>query len=123
LSHIVEIQTEVRDAAAVRAACSRLGLADPVEETTRLFSGEATGLAVQLKGWRFPVVCDTKSGQVRFDNYGGRWGDQQQLDGFLQTYAVEKTRIEACKQGHSVTEQSLTDGSIRLTINLGGTSA
>ena len=27
MSHIVSIQTEIRDAAAVRAACKRLGLA------------------------------------------------------------------------------------------------
>jgi hypothetical protein len=30
LSHIVTIKTEVRDAAAVRAACRRLGLTEPV---------------------------------------------------------------------------------------------
>jgi hypothetical protein len=46
MSHTVTIKTEVRDAAAVRAACHRLGLADPVEGTTRLYGGEASGLAV-----------------------------------------------------------------------------
>jgi hypothetical protein len=34
----------------------------------------------------------------------------------LQSYAVEKTRLEARKRGHSVTEQQLQDGSIRLQI-------
>jgi hypothetical protein len=28
--------------------------------------------------------------------------------------------IEARRQGHTVTEQSLADGSIKLTINIGG---
>ena len=41
---------------------------------------------------------------------------EQQLDRFLQAYAVEKARIEARKKGHAVTEQSLADGSIKLTI-------
>ena len=51
MSHIVQIQTQIKDAAAVRAACQRLGLPAPVQGTTKLFSGEATGLAVQLSAW------------------------------------------------------------------------
>jgi len=43
LSHIVIIKTEVRDAEAVRDACKRLGLTEPVQGTARLFEGEATG--------------------------------------------------------------------------------
>jgi hypothetical protein len=57
---------------------------------------------------------------VRYDNYNGRWGEQAQLDRFLQAYAVEKAKIEARKRGHTVTEQSLTDGSIKLTVSVGG---
>lgn len=120
MSHIVTIKTEIRDPAAVRAACKRLRLQDPVSGKTRLFSGEVNGLAVQLPNWRYPVVCDTASGQVRFDNYHGRWGDQRQLDRFLQAYACEKAKIEARKKGHVVTEQALADGSIKLTIQLNG---
>lgn len=41
MSHIVEIQTEVRDLAAAHAACQRLRLEPPIEDQTRLFSGEA----------------------------------------------------------------------------------
>ena len=48
------------------------------------------------------------------------WGDQNQLDRFLQGYAVEKAKLEARKKGHTVTEQSLEDGSVKLTINIGG---
>ena len=65
MSHIVSIKTETRDAAAVQAACQRLGLPQPVQGITRLFSGEATGLAVQLPEWVYPVVCETTSGQVK----------------------------------------------------------
>ena len=79
-----------------------------------------TGLAVQLPNWRFPVVCDTATGQVRYDNYGGQWGDQARLNHFLQAYAVERARLEARRRGHTVSEQSLADGSIKLTIRVGG---
>ena len=120
MSHIVQIKTEVRDGIAVQAACQRLGLEAPVLGTVTLFATEATGLLVRLTGWIYPVVFDTRSGQVRFDNYGGRWGEQAQLDRFLQAYAVEKATLEARRKGHTVTEQTLDNGSIKLTVTVGG---
>lgn len=80
MSHIVTIKTEARDAEAVRLARRRLGLAEPVHQTVRLFSGQATGLAVRLPGWTYQVVCDPATGQVHYDNSSGRWGEQARLD-------------------------------------------
>ena len=120
MSHIVQIQTEVRDPTAVAAACRRLTLPEPVHGTAALFSGEAAGLLVKLPNWLYPVCIDTASGTMKFDNYGGSWGDQEHLDKFMQAYAVEKAAIEARKKGYAVTEQALTDGSIRLTVQVGG---
>jgi hypothetical protein len=122
LSHIVTVTTEVRDPAAVRAACRRLGLPEPVHGTAQLFSGEATGLLVKLPDWLYPAVIHVETGQVQFDNYGGTWGGQEHLDRFLQRYALEKAAIEARKRGHNVVEQALADGSIKLTITVGGGS-
>jgi hypothetical protein len=123
LSHIVVIKTEGRDAAAVRAACQRLRLPEPVQGTTKLFSGKVTGLAVQLPEWTYPIVCDLASGQLKFDNFLGRWGDPAQLDRFLQAYAVERARAEARRRGHAVTEAQLPDGSIKLVIQVNGGAA
>ena len=120
MSHIVEIKTQVKDATAVRAGCNRLRLPLPIHGTHRLFSGQATGLGVQLPDWKYMVVCDLASGELKYDNYNGRWGEQQHLDSFLQAYAVEKSMLEARRQGHSVTESQLSDGSVKLTINVGG---
>jgi hypothetical protein len=120
MSHIVSIQTEVRDPVAIRSACDRLRLPEPVFGQMKLFSSTATGWAVRLPDWRYPIVCDVNTAKIAFDNYGGRWGDQVQLDRFLQGYAVEKAKIEARKKGHSVSEQALEDGSVKLTINVGG---
>jgi hypothetical protein len=120
LSHIVTVKTEVRDHAAVSAACRRLELAPPLVGTAQLFSGQATGLIVRLPDWTYPIVIDTNTGEVRFDNYEGAWGNQAQLDRLLQMYAVERARIEARKRGHQVSEQTLADGSIKLTIRVGG---
>src|SRR5262249_20660881 len=74
MSHVVTIKPKVRAPAAVAAACKRLGLAVPVQGTARLYSGEATGLLVQLPGWRYPAVIDTATGEVRYANSGGCWG-------------------------------------------------
>ena len=122
MSHIVTIKTEVRDHAAVSAACRRLELPSPVSGTAQLFTGQATGLIVRLPDWTYPLVIDTANGQLRYDNYNGAWGDQAHLDRFLQIYAVERARIEARRKGHQVTEQALADGSIKLTIRVGGGS-
>ena len=85
-----------------------------------MFSGSKTGWAVQLPEWRYPVVCDLNTGRIDFDNYGGRWGDQKELDRYVQGYAVEKAKIESRVKGHTCTEQPLADGSIRLAIQVGG---
>ena len=120
MSHIVRVQTQVRDAAAVSAACRRRELPEPVAGKHKVFQSEVEGLAVRLRGWNFPAVCQLETGEVLFDNFGGRWGQQSELDGFVQAYAVEKARLEARKRGHTVTEQSLADGSIKLCVQVGG---
>ena len=120
MSHIVQIHTEVRDPLAISSACKRLSLTQPVEGEHQLFTNRVKGLAVQLPRWLYPIVCQTDTGRVHYDNYEGRWGDPAQLDSFLQGYAVEAATLLARRQGYSVTEQPLEDGSIRLTVQVGG---
>lgn len=120
MSHVVQIKTEIRDEQAVRAACVRLLLPEPEHKTVRLFNTTATGLCIQLPGWNYPVVVNLQAGQLQYDNYQGHWGEQTRLNQFLQAYAVEKAKIEARKKGHAVSETRLQDGSIRVTVRVGG---
>lgn len=120
MSHIVSIKTQVKDSLAVQAACRRLQLPEPSRRTVTIYQTEETGLVVELPGWSYPVVCNTESGDLKYDNYRGCWGDEAQLHKFLQMYAVEKAKIEARRQGHSVQEQALADGSIRVQIAVAG---
>ena len=120
MSHIVEIQTEVRNPVAVSLACDRLRLPKPKLGTFEVFTKEVTGMGVELPGWRYPVVCDLGTGNIQMDDFGGRWGDRAQLERFLQAYAVEVAKVEARKKGHTVVEQALKDGSIKLTVQVGG---
>jgi len=116
MSHLVTIETRLHDINAITAACQRLNLSQPVQGTTRFYSGEASGLLVRLPGWHYPVVIDTLTGLIRYDNYNGSWGEQAQLDRFLQAYAIEKCRLEARQKGYQISEQALQDGSVKLQI-------
>jgi hypothetical protein len=120
MSHIVEVQTECRDPVAVAAACTRLGLPEPIRGTATFYSGQAEGLLVQLPGWRYPAVVDTATGTVRHDHFGGRWGDPAELGRFVQAYALVKASAEARRLGHAVAERALPNGSILLSITVGG---
>jgi hypothetical protein len=56
MSHIVQVQTEVRDPIAIQAACGRLSLANAVHQETKLFSSSVIGWAVQLPRPRLPLT-------------------------------------------------------------------
>jgi hypothetical protein len=64
LSHIVEIKTQLHDPIAITAACHRRRVPTPVQGTAQLYSGQATGLLVQLPGWKYPAVIDTATGTI-----------------------------------------------------------
>ena len=120
MSHVVVVKTEIRDVAALHAACARLGLSPPRHGTARLYEKEVTGQIVQLPGWVYPVVIDTEHQEIKMDNFAGAWGDPKELDKLLQAYAVAKATLEARKAGHGVTEKTMADGSIKLTVQVGG---
>ena len=76
LSHIVSISTEIRDPIALGLACQRRSLPLPINDSHTVFTTTVSGWGVQLPDWKFAVVCETASGQLHFDNYGGRWKAQ-----------------------------------------------
>ena len=119
MSHTVTIQAELKDPAALEAACRRLNLPLPTRGKVQLFDRIAEGTGIQLDGWRFPI-CLTPQGEILFDNFGGFWGLPERLDELRQAYAIELARLEARRQGHHCREQALPDGSVRLTIQLEG---
>lgn len=119
MSHVVTIRTEIRDVEPLGAATRRMQLPPPQHEEVELFSSRATGYAVRLKDWRYPVVCDLPTGRVAYDNFQQLWGKQEELDRLFQSYAIERTKLEARKQGHDVHEQALDDGAVKLVVSVG----
>ncbi|PQO28398.1 DUF1257 domain-containing protein [Blastopirellula marina] len=111
MSHVVTIETKVRDLNALRSAANRLSLPAPTFGQTKLFNASAIGWRIELPGWQYPVVVDTDSGRLNYDNFEGRWGNPKELERLLQAYAIECATIEARKKGYTTSEQSLSDGS------------
>jgi hypothetical protein len=54
----------------------RIKIPEPSQGIFRLFSGEVTGLGVNLPDWRYPAVFHTEMGQAHYDIFGGRWGEE-----------------------------------------------
>ena len=80
-----------------------------------LYGGAPTGIGIALPGWKYPVVIDQTSGNISYDNYGGSWGKQDEIDGLAQGYVVEKTRLQAMAQNLQIDhEETLDDGTIEM---------
>lgn len=77
---------------------------------------EHEGLLVQLPGWKFPVIINTKTGEAKMDNYNGVWGAQVELEKFTQLYGVCKATMEAQRRGLRVIRNVQPTGVIRLQI-------
>lgn len=120
MSHTATITTQVKDPEAIKAACKRLQLPTPEFGKHTLYDGTvATGWAVMLTGWVYPVVFDTTTGKAAYDTFGGRWGDEAHLNRFTQAYAVAKSTMALKAKGYRVTEQQQKDGSVRLVATGG----
>ena len=122
MSHFTSIQTQVRDIAALRDACTELGF--DVLENARARGYSANNVpgdyVIKLKGpydialnkqpdGTFAMTTDWWDGHVEKEA-GTSFGKLMQL------YAVHKATREARRKGYSVRRKSQNDGSIKLCI-------
>ena len=120
MSHVVEVELQVKftDRKTLDAACKRLSLAAPEHKLVQLYSEKVEGLAVELPGWRYPIVVDLEKEKVKYDNFNGRWGQIEELTKLEQAYQAEyilKTARNSCMFS-SIEEIPQTDGSILLNL-------
>lgn len=122
MSHFTTIQTQIRDEAALRAACAELGVELIANAQARGYGlNRRTGdYVIRLKGpydiavnrqpdGAFGLTTDWWDGHVARE-VGPRFGR------LLQLYGVHKARIEAQRKGYTVQRQTLGDGAIKLVI-------
>ena len=104
--------------------CENLGWPQPVWKKTRLYSEAVEGFAVQLPGWRYPVVIDTRSTEeetpIHYDNYNGAWGVLDQLNVLKQSYQVELVLETARMSGNyaSIRTENVEDGPYAGCVNI-----
>lgn len=142
MSHVSKIKVEVRSLQALQEACKRLGFEfRQGQKTYRWFGtfmgdyplpegikredlgkcdhaihvpGAAYEVGVLQQGDKFLLIYD-------FWRPGGleeALGENAQK--LTQAYAIEAARMEAQREGYSVYEEQLTDGSVELHIEVGG---
>lgn len=104
----------------LKAACDKMQLTLKPWGKHKLYSTTETGFAIQLPGWNYPVVLNEEG--IAMDNYNGRWGAQDKLDGLLRRINAEKIIIEARRKGYTVAEKEV-EGKIKITLTGGDMDA
>jgi hypothetical protein len=90
LSHTVAIRTEMKDEAALRAACKELGYPEPQQGVHKLYGHQtATGLGVMVPGWHYPLVINTQTGEIKSE-YGFEQEAAEQIKKLTQMYGAQK---------------------------------
>ena len=124
MSHISKIELEVNDIAALRQACSALGLVFQPDQRTFKWFGESAQCehAIKVPDARYEIGVVKAHGRYELncdyydpgiENVIGRQG------GLLkQAYAVARTKTEARRKGYTVIEKK-TDAGIRLHLRMG----
>jgi hypothetical protein len=91
----------------------------------RLYGGEETGFGFSLPGWRYPLVLKP-TGELKYDDFRGSWGDTKDLQKMQSLYGVEAARSAAEQLGWLTQEQP--NGTLQvfhpsggmITVGLGG---
>lgn len=128
MSHIKNTETEIKSPEIVERTVAALGARGQLTGIKILGSGSHTiygtnysGFGIHLPDWRYPVVVNTDTGKLSYDNFNGSWGKQSHLDDFLQRYGIEAASAAAEARGFSYEEATLDNGDIRLRIHAGAT--
>ncbi len=120
MSHITCRKSAIKSADVLKKACDRVEGAEYIGRVNQARGAKQGGHQFKLKGWSNPVTVNVNTGECTFDNYGGRWGNEAELDKVKQGYAVEAAKAQAMVEGHEFEEQLLPNGSIKCTIPIGG---
>lgn len=97
-SHTTKIKVEYSDPDQLRLAVQAMGGTWLGMGTHDLYESNATGYGWTLPGWTFPIV-QSKTGELHYDDYKGRWGNVADLQRLKSEYAASKTELECVKLG------------------------
>jgi hypothetical protein len=128
MSHITNIELEIKDLTALKAACHRMGFTFMENQTTCNFYRDQKAdclHAIQVPGAAYEV------GVVAYANGGYKLIWDPYIQGGLesalghgavklkQAYGIEKAKLEARRKGYSVYERVKADGAVTLSVEGG----
>lgn len=118
MSHVSQMSVKFTDIEAMKAACIRMGAQFCGKGFITFYDEtEVGGYVIQLPDWKYGIVVKP-DGSIRYDNYGGEWGDIKELNSFKQLYAVETAKLKAKQEGYTYQEDELPTGVLKLTIEI-----
>ena len=133
MSHFTTIQTQIRDVAALEAACTELGVGLLHNAQARGYANQSRHgeLVIRLKG-PYDIAANRPEGSDDNENHGDKpvayelatdWWDghvEKEVGAnygrLLQLYGVHKTIREANRKRLRVTRKQDNDGTIKLTL-------
>jgi hypothetical protein len=99
MSHLVQIEVELKNQRSVVKACQRLEWDCQVNSSTIYYDGsKVSGSVISVPGWKFPAVVQ-EDGRIAADTFGTSWGNPKDLDRLKKYYAVEETKSTLAAQG------------------------
>lgn len=115
MSHIVTIQTELKNKESIQEVCKALNVQYLGQKTTKYYNTTKSGIAVQFRNWKYPVTIQ-ENGSVYFDNYQGSWGNKKDLDAFINEYSLVETVGKLKKKNLRYEVQRLKNNEIKIEV-------
>lgn len=120
MSHIVTGKSQMTDVEKLKQACEAEEAQFMGEGTHQMYGGQkATGIAFKPKGWKYPVVMNSETGELKYDNYGGSWGKPEKLRDLKQAYAETGIKkVVRRRMDRIVSRERLKDGKLKVRIKV-----
>ena len=99
MSHTVTTKVEYKNLEALRSSVLAMGGQVIGEGKHQLYQHkDVEGFGFKLPNWSYPLVL-TKSGELKFDDYNGRWGNPKDLEALKGSYTLEQGKLTATSLG------------------------
>jgi len=112
MSHTVKMETQIKDKEALKEAVEKLGYKILKEGNVEIafFDGKLhktrNGVLIKIPNWKYPVFIDLDTGEVKFDNYNGEWGDIRDLNKLKAEYAI-RTVLKIARKKYKLSGKAL----------------
>lgn len=99
MSHTVTTKVEYKNLEALSNSVVALGGQVLGEGKHQLYQHkDVEGYGFRLPGWSYPLVL-TKTGELKYDDYNGHWGNPKDLDKLKGGYTLEQGKLTASSLG------------------------